>query len=81
MELPLRDSINRKPRLGLRFWTREALEIEVNTSLPGPCVVRLLEGRKQQGQKPKHIIIDDGMEFSPQVVDRWGMGEMARTRQ
>jgi putative transposase len=39
--------------------TREALEIEVDTSLPGLRVVRVLEGRKQQGRKPKHMIIDN----------------------
>jgi putative transposase len=51
--------------------TREALEIEVDTSLPGRCVVRVLEGRKQQGRKPKHMIFDNGTEFTSQVVDRW----------
>jgi putative transposase len=51
--------------------TRESLEIEVDTSLPGLRVVRVLEGRKQQGRKPKHMIIDNGTEFTSQVVDRW----------
>jgi putative transposase len=44
--------------------TREALEIEVDTSLPGLRVVRVLERRKQQGQKPKNMIIDNGTEFT-----------------
>jgi putative transposase len=44
--------------------TSEALEIEVDTSLPGRCVVRVLEGRKQQGRKPKHMIVDNGTEFT-----------------
>ena len=44
--------------------TREALEIEVDTSLPGLRVVRVLEGRKQQGRKPKHMIVDNGTEFT-----------------
>jgi putative transposase len=43
---------------------REALEIEVDSSLPGLRVVRVLEGRKQQGQKPKHMITDNGTEFA-----------------
>ena len=51
--------------------TREALEIEVDTSLPGLRVVRVLEGLKEQGRKPKHMIIDNGTEFTSQVVDRW----------
>jgi len=32
-------------------FTREALEIEPDTSLPGARVVRVLEGLKQQGRK------------------------------
>ena len=51
--------------------TREALKIEVDTSLPGRRVVRVLEGRKQQGRKPKPMIIDNGTGFTRQVVDRW----------
>jgi len=51
--------------------TRAALEIEVDTSLPGLRVVRVLEGLKQQGRKPKYMIIDNGAEFTSQVVDRW----------
>ena len=50
---------------------REALEIEVDTSLGGVRVVRVLEGLKQQGRKPAAIVIDNGPEFVSQVVDRW----------
>jgi putative transposase len=50
---------------------REALEIEVDTSLGGVRVVRVLEGLKQQGRKPGAIVIDNGPEFVSQVVDRW----------
>ena len=52
-------------------FTREALEIEPDTSLPGARVVRVLEGRKQQGRKPEAIVIDNGPEFISQVVDQW----------
>ena len=52
-------------------FTREALEIEPDTSLPGERVVRVLEGRKQQGRKPEVIVIDKGPEFISQVVDQW----------
>ena len=52
-------------------FTREALEIEVDTSLPGARVVRVLEGLKQQGRKPEVIVIDNGTEFTSQVVDQW----------
>jgi len=50
---------------------REALEIEVDTSLGGVRVVRVLEGLKQRGRKPAAIVIDNGPEFVTQVVDRW----------
>src|SRR5260370_3725331 len=49
---------------------REALEIEVDTSLPGARVVRGLEELKARGRKPRHIIIDNGTEFTSQVLDR-----------
>jgi len=52
-------------------FTREALEIEADTSLPGARVVRVLEQRKQQGRKPERIVIDNGPEFVSQVVDQW----------
>ena len=52
-------------------FTREALEIEPDTSLPGARVVRVLEGLKQQGRKPEVIVIDNGPEFVSQVVDQW----------
>jgi putative transposase len=51
--------------------TREALEIEVDTSLPGLRVVRVLEELKRQGRKPEHMMIDNGPEFVSQVVDQW----------
>jgi putative transposase len=52
-------------------FTRTALEIEPDTSLPGVRVVRVLEGLKQQGRKPEMIVIDNGPEFVSQVVDQW----------
>ena len=52
-------------------FTREALEIEPDTSLPGARVVRVLEGLQQQGRKPEAIVIDNGPEFISQVVDQW----------
>jgi putative transposase len=52
-------------------FSREALEIEVDTSLPGARVVRVLEGLKARGRKPKHILIDNGTEFTSQILDRW----------
>ena len=52
-------------------FTRYALRIEVDTSLPGLRVVRVLEELKGQGRKPEAIVIDNGTEFTSQVVDQW----------
>jgi putative transposase len=52
-------------------FTRYALRIEVDTSLPGLRVVRALEELKGQGRKAEAIVIDNGTEFTSQVVDQW----------
>lgn len=52
-------------------FTREALEIEPDTSLPAARVVRVLERLKQQGRRPEAIVIDNGPEFISQALDQW----------
>jgi putative transposase len=52
-------------------FTRYALRIEVDTSLPGLRVVRVLEDLKTRGRKAEVIVIDNGTEFTSQVVDQW----------
>lgn len=52
-------------------YTREALAIEVDTSLPGPRVVRVLEGLSQERGVPERIQVDNGPEFISQVLDQW----------
>jgi putative transposase len=52
-------------------FTRDAVCIEVDTSVPGLRVVRVLEKLRQGGRKPTAIVIDNGSEFSSQVVDQW----------
>ncbi len=52
-------------------FTRYALRIEVDTSLPGLRVVRVLEELKKQGRKAEAIVIDNGTEFTSQVLDQW----------
>ena len=52
-------------------YTREALAIEVDTSLPGLRVVRLLERLKQTRGVPEKIIVDNGPEFISRAVDQW----------
>ncbi len=52
-------------------FTREALWIEVDTSLPGQRVVRVLEWLKQTRGIPEVIQVDNGPEFISQAVDQW----------
>jgi hypothetical protein len=44
--------------------------LDTGKHTPRPQRENLLEGRKQQGRKPKHMIIDNGTEFTSQVLDR-----------
>jgi hypothetical protein len=52
-------------------YTREALRIESDTSLPGLRVVRVLEGLREQRGTPVAIQVDNGTEFTSRVVDQW----------
>lgn len=52
-------------------YTRECLAIEVDTSLPGARVVRVLERRAATGRQPLHIVMDNGPEFASKAVDQW----------
>jgi transposase InsO family protein len=51
--------------------TRECLAIEVDTSLPGQRVVRLLQQLICWHGVPKQIALDNGPEFTGQVLDVW----------
>ena len=54
--------------------TREALAIEVDTSIGGQRVNRVLE-RLALGRKlPKQIVVDNGPEFTSTAFLRWAMG-------
>ena len=52
-------------------YTREALAIEVDTSLPGLRVVRVLEQLGEMRGAPAAIRVDNGTEFTSRVVDQW----------
>jgi putative transposase len=52
-------------------YTREALAIEVDTSLPGSRVVRVLERLKQERGMATRIVVDNGPEFLSRAVDQW----------
>lgn len=51
--------------------TRECLAIEVDTSLPGARVVRVLERLAALGRRPLHIVVNNGPEFASKAMDQW----------
>jgi putative transposase len=53
----------------MQGYTREALCIEPDTSLPGLRVVRILEGLRERRGPPAAIQVDDGTECTSRVVD------------
>lgn len=52
-------------------FTKEAVAIEVDRSLPGKRVVGVLELLKRIRGVPKNITTDNGPEFISRVVDEW----------
>ena len=52
-------------------FTRECLVIEVDHSLPGARVVRVLQRLVELQGQPEAIRIDNGSEFTSAVVDAW----------
>jgi putative transposase len=54
-------------------YTRECLAIEVDTSLPGERVARVLDSLVESGRKPAVIVLDNGPEFAGRVLDTWAV--------
>ena len=54
-------------------YTRECLAIEVDTSLPGERVARVLDSLVESGRKPAVIALDNGPEFAGRVLDTWAV--------
>jgi putative transposase len=52
-------------------FTREVLAIEVDTSLPGGRVVRVLERLAAERGAPDEIVLDNGPELAGKAVDQW----------
>lgn len=52
-------------------FTREVLAIEVDTSLPGGRVVRVLERLASERGAPTEIVLDNGPELAGKAVDHW----------
>ena len=55
----------------VEVFTREVLAIEVNTSLPGGRVVRVLERLAVERGAPDEIVLDNGPELAGKAVDQW----------
>ena len=56
-------------------FTRECLAIEVDTSLPGERVVRVLDQLIVARGKPAFITVDNGPEFVSTALDRWAFAQ------
>ena len=52
-------------------FTRECLAIEVDRSLPGARVVRVLERLRATIGLPQVIVVDNGPEFAGRTLDAW----------
>src|SRR5215210_2931494 len=52
-------------------FTREVLAIEVDTSLPGGWVVRVLERLVLERGAPDEIVLDNGPELTGKALDQW----------
>jgi putative transposase len=55
--------------------TRECLAIEVDSSLPGQRVTRVLDQLVARYGVPKQITVDNGPEFASQVLDAWASAQ------
>jgi putative transposase len=61
-------------------FTREALAIEVDTSLPGGRVVHVLDRVVGQRGVPEEIVLDNGPELTGKALDRWAHERGVRLR-
>ena len=59
-------------------FTRECLAIEVDTSLSGRRVTRVLERLVRERGMPGCIVADNGPEFTGRAVDQWAYGRGLR---
>jgi putative transposase len=64
----------------LDLFTREALAIEVDVSLPGGRVVAVLEGLATGHGAPVEIVLDNGPELAGKTLDQWAVGRGVRLR-
>jgi putative transposase len=55
----------------LDVFTREALALEVDTSLPGSRVVRVLNRLADERPLPDQLVLDNGPELISRVLEEW----------
>jgi putative transposase len=67
----LADGRRFRPLNGLDTVTRHCLASEVDTSRPGRRVVQVLEALVAWHGRPKQITLDNGPEFTGQLLDAW----------
>lgn len=61
-------------------YTRECLAIEVDTSLTGERVARVLDRLIEVGRKPQIIVLDNGPEFTSKALDAWATRNKVQLR-
>jgi putative transposase len=59
----------------LDCYSRECLAIEVDTSIGGARVCRVLNQLATERKRPKQIMIDNGPEFSGSALDAWAYAQ------
>jgi len=59
-------------------WNREAIWIEVDHSLSGQRVARVLEWLRQTNRRPAVIQVDNGPEFTSRALDNWANQHQVR---
>jgi len=52
-------------------FTREALALEVDTSLPGSRVVRVLQRLLGERERPRQLVLDNGPELISRALEAW----------
>jgi putative transposase len=61
-------------------WSREAVALEVDTSLPGERVARVLEQAVVQRGCPEELVLDNGPELTGRALDEWAHRRGVRLR-
>ena len=61
-------------------FTREALAIEVDTSLPGSRVVQVLDRVAAERGAPTELVLDNGPELAGKALDQWAYERGVRLR-